>query len=89
MMDEISKGFFYIPDFRHIFPIFDTLYGMPFVFRFTFLKVARKFAPPANFPGKGHAEEVALIIKTQGKPRGKPMRYEMRGLCVNMSIKYL
>jgi hypothetical protein len=38
-MDEISKGFFWIPDFRHIFPIFDTLYGRPFVFRFTFLSV--------------------------------------------------
>jgi hypothetical protein len=58
-MDEISKGFFWIPDFRHIFPIFDTLYGRPFVFRFTFLKVARKFAQPANLPGIGRAEEVA------------------------------
>jgi hypothetical protein len=29
-MDEISKGFFWIPDFRHIFPFFDTLYGRPF-----------------------------------------------------------
>jgi hypothetical protein len=28
------------------------------VFRFTFLKVARKFAPPANVPGKGPAEEM-------------------------------
>jgi hypothetical protein len=26
-----------------------------FRFRFTFLKVARKFAPPANVPGKGPA----------------------------------
>ena len=32
--------------------------GESFVFRFTFLKVARKFAPPANLPGKGPAEEV-------------------------------
>jgi hypothetical protein len=58
-MDEISKGFFWIPDFRHICPIFDTLYGRPFVFRFTFLKVARKFTPPVNMPGKGPVEEVA------------------------------
>jgi hypothetical protein len=29
-----------------------------FIFCFTFLKVARKFAPPANLPGKGPAEEV-------------------------------
>jgi hypothetical protein len=62
-MDEISKIFFWIPDFRHIFPIFDTLYGRPFVFRFTFLKVARKFAPPANLPGKGPAEEVGPFVK--------------------------
>jgi hypothetical protein len=63
MMDEISKGFFWIPDFRHIFPIFDRLYGRPFVFRFTFLKVARKFTPPANLPGKGPAEEVVINEK--------------------------
>jgi hypothetical protein len=60
MMDEISKGFFWIPDFRHIFPIFDRLYWRPFVFRFTFLSMPRKFAPPANLPGKGSAEEVVL-----------------------------
>jgi hypothetical protein len=60
-MDEISKGFFWIPDFRHIFPIFDTLYDRPFVFRFTFLKVARKFTPPANLHGKRPAEEVVLL----------------------------
>ena len=29
-MDEISKGFFWIHDFEHIFPFFDTLYGRPF-----------------------------------------------------------
>jgi hypothetical protein len=63
MMDEISKGFFWIPVFRHIFPIFDILYGCPFVFRFTFLKVARKFTPPENLPGKGPAEEVVHIEK--------------------------
>ena len=37
--------------------------GRPFVFRFTFLKVARKFAPPANLPGKGPAEEVAQRLQ--------------------------
>ena len=46
-------------DFRYIFPIFDMLYGSLFVFRFTFLNVARKFAPPANLPGQGPADEVA------------------------------
>ena len=66
-MDEISKRFFWIPDFRHIFPIFDTLYGRPFVFRFTFLKVARKFTPPANLPGKGPAEEVGLLIPIENQ----------------------
>ena len=70
-MDEISKGFFWIPDFRHIFPIFDTLYGRPFVFRFTFLKVARKFAPPANLPGKGPAEEVAFTVRYVSSPFAK------------------
>ena len=29
---------------------------------FTFLKVARKFASPANVPGKGPAEEVEVHI---------------------------
>jgi hypothetical protein len=67
MMDEISKRFFWIPDFRHIFPIFDTLYGRPFVFRFTFLKVARKFARPANLPGKGPAEEVGATLQQYQK----------------------
>jgi hypothetical protein len=62
-MDEVSKRFFWIPDFRHIFPIFDTLYGRPFVFCFTFLKVARKFTPPANLPGKGPAEDVANAVQ--------------------------
>jgi hypothetical protein len=60
MMDESQRDFFWIPDFRHIFPIFDTLYGRPFVFHYTFLKVTRKFAPPANVPGKGPAEKVEL-----------------------------
>jgi hypothetical protein len=62
MLDEISKRFFWIPDFRHIFPIFDTLYGRPFAFRFAFLKVARKFTPPANLPGKGPAEEEEILL---------------------------
>lgn len=33
MMDTFSAGFFWIPNFRHSIPIFDTLYGRPFACR--------------------------------------------------------
>jgi hypothetical protein len=46
MMDEISNGFFWIPDFRHIIV---SKSGPQ-------ICTARKFVPPANLPGKGPAE---------------------------------
>ena len=80
-MDEISKRFFWIPNFRHIFPIFDTLYGRPFVCRFTFLNTARKFVPPANLPAKGPAEEV----DPKQVPRKKEKNFH---LCLNEFVSY-
>jgi hypothetical protein len=55
------------------------LYGRPFVFRFTFLKVARKFAPPANLPGKGPAEEVGSVTFIAVKKFSKRLTHLVQG----------
>jgi hypothetical protein len=60
MTDEISKGFFWIPDFRHV-NIWQALRLSLYVSKYGI--VARKFAPPANLPEKGPAEEVGESIQ--------------------------